>query len=97
MLDFRSIIHGCKIKRLAFSFKDKAHIRDNGAPCHGIKNKTPRFCEIKQCMRHQLSGYPPRPIIPEAFIAFIKIPLVPGAQPPAELFELFLVSFSIKP
>ena len=89
--DIRAIVPGCKIKRDAFSLKNKAHIRHNATPCHQINNKITGFCKVEQCVSNELSRYPPGPVVSESFITFVKIPLIPCANPPAKLFELFLM------
>ena len=61
----RAIILNCKIKRLTFSFKEKAHIRDNATAGHlpaialaqarragWIKDKIAGFCEIEEGVRN---------------------------------------------
>ena len=93
-MDIRSIIPRCNIKGLAFALKEETHIRDNAAAGHRIKNKIAGFCEIKQGMSYQLGRYSPGPIVSESFIAFVKVPLIPCAKPPAKLFEFFLIRFS---
>ena len=77
ILYFRSIIPWCMIKRPAFSSKEKADIRDNASAGHWIKDKIAGFCKIEQCVCNQLGRYPPWPVVPESYITFVEIPLVP--------------------
>ena len=91
----RAIVSNCKIKRLAFSPKEKAHIRDNTTAGHWIKDKITGFCEIEECVRNELGRYPPGPVVSESFITFVEIPLISGAKSPPKLFEFFLARFSL--
>jgi hypothetical protein len=45
-------------------------------------------------VRNELSRYPPRPVVSESLITFVKIPLIPCAQAPAKFFEFFLINFA---
>ncbi len=44
--------------------------------------------EKGQCMGYQLSGYPSGSVVTGSLIAFVEIPLIPGAKCPAKFFEL---------